>query len=155
MNHHPAYSSFLLACLTAVTLLAGSCDKVPINGDLDGMWQLMDIATPAGHVDAKPKRVYISVQLHLTMWENKLADRKYYAHFEHRGDSIRFYDFVHASLHQNTTQDDERITMQEMSEGLLDDWGVHTTDARYRIDHLSDSHLILHSNDTIISFRKM
>ena len=144
-----------MAVIMAMAMLFSTCDKVPINGDLDGMWQLMNIETPSQQVDAKQRRVYVSVQLHLTMWENKLSGDTYYAHFEHRGDSIRFYDFVHASLHQNASQDDERISAKEMSDGILDDWGVHTLDARYRIDHLSESSLILHSNDTILTFRKI
>ena len=131
-------------------LLMAACDKVPINGDLDGMWQLMSIETPEGKVDAKPRRVYMSVQLHLTQWNNLLANRTFFARFTHRGDSIRFYDFVKSSGHNSLITPADVAT----ENGLLNEWGIHSVDASYHIDRLTDSSLILHDNDTILTFRK-
>ena len=44
-------------------LMAGACGKMPINGDLDGRWQIMKIAYASGE-EENPERAYYSVALH-------------------------------------------------------------------------------------------
>ena len=63
-----------------------ACDKVPMNGNLDGMWQLMAIQynTTGSVSDVKISRLYYSFQLHLVELNNNEA----FAHFSHRNDSI-------------------------------------------------------------------
>ena len=41
-----------------------SCDKAPINGKLDGRWQLMTIEYTNGKIE-ECNRIYYSIQLHL------------------------------------------------------------------------------------------
>ena len=44
--------SFLTVISIAIMgLMAGSCDKTPINGDLDGMWQLMRVEDNGTTID--------------------------------------------------------------------------------------------------------
>ncbi|MDC7195075.1 lipocalin-like domain-containing protein, partial [Phocaeicola vulgatus] len=40
-----------------------SCDKAPINGKLDGRWQLMTIEYTNGKIE-ECNRIYYSIQLH-------------------------------------------------------------------------------------------
>ena len=42
-------SLFMIAAAIVAAAAVGSCDKVPLNGDLDGMWQLMNIQ-PGGRM---------------------------------------------------------------------------------------------------------
>ena len=51
--------------ITAVllALIVSSCGKMPVNGDLDGRWQIMKIAYTSGEEDT-PERAYYSVALH-------------------------------------------------------------------------------------------
>ncbi len=130
-----------------------SCDKVPINGDLDGMWQVMTIQTPQGVRNMKAERAYLSVQLKLCQWDN--AKRRYYSHFEHQGDSLFFYDFAYISLHRTKDDDNEWMTEYDMvKKKIMDVWGIHNLNARYRVIELNGDNLTLQSADTIISFRK-
>ena len=46
-----------------LVLIVSSCGKMPINGDLDGRWQIMKIAYVSGEEDT-PERAYYSVALH-------------------------------------------------------------------------------------------
>ena len=41
-----------------------SCDNAPINGKLDGRWQLMTIEYTNGKIE-ECNRIYYSIQLHL------------------------------------------------------------------------------------------
>ena len=130
-----------------------SCDKVPMNGDLDGMWQLMKIDTPSGCRETKSDRAYMSIQLHLSQWNH--SSDIYYAHFRREGDSIFFYDFCHHSLHRSTADDNEPITYEEMTTTkIMDAWGIHNLDARYRVQELNSDALVLQKEDTTLTFRK-
>ena len=148
IHHH-----FSLFILSLFTLLLNSCDKVPINGDLDGLWQLTTIQTPESTRDVKSTRAYLSIQLHLSQWDNN--GTTFYAHFVHEGDSIRFYDFAHASLHRDKNDDDDWITEEEMRGGIMDAWGIHSRDARYRTRQLDSDALVLERADTVLYFRKL
>ena len=128
------------------------CDKVPMNGDLDGMWQLMTVQTAADTRNVRNDKAYMSIQLHLSQWD--CAGIRYYAHFVHEGDSIRFYDFVHDSLHRSKADDNEWITEEEMHNGVMDVWGIHNLDARYRVRQLDDEALVLEKADTTLFFRR-
>ena len=139
--------------------LMSACDKVPINGDLDGMWQIMTIQTPDGTRDVKSQRAYLAIQLHLSEWD--CGNKRYYAHFQHHGDSLFFYDFFHDSQHRSKADDNERVTYEEMTKTdpscewpIMHVWGIHNLDARYRIRQLDSEHLTLERADTILSFRK-
>lgn len=149
---HTSYILLLTFCIAASATLC-SCDKVPINGDLDGMWQIMTIQTPDGTRNVKSNRAYLSFQLHLSEWD--CGNKYYFAHFRHSGDSIFFYDFMHNSLHRSKADDNERMTSDEMTkEKLLDAWGVHNLDARYHVQRLNSDELILERADTVLFFRK-
>ena len=138
-----------------VVLLSG-CDKTPINGDLDGMWQLQSIETPEGTTQTKERRVYLCIQLHLAEWWNpaQMNEFHFFSHFTHQGDSLCFFDLCRASAHTATGSDDTPLTAKEMAEGALESWGIHTLDTRYRIRRLSSRHLELEKDDTVYAFRK-
>ena len=129
------------------------CDKTPANGPLDGQWQLMSIATPDGTRATKADRTYLCFQLKLTQWFRP-GTSSFYAHFTHRADSIRFFDFVHVSRQTAEGDNDDWITAREMNEGIMDAWGVHSTDITYHVRQLDGSSLVLERADTILTFRK-
>ena len=52
----------LLLLLWGLILFVG-CGKLPINGDLDGQWQIQEIRYTDGRVET-PERAYYCVQLH-------------------------------------------------------------------------------------------
>lgn len=133
-------------------LVLTSCDKTPINGPLDGMWQLMSVETPAGVVDTKAEHAYISFQLHTSQWNH--ANDRLYSAFRHSGDSLFFDRFRHLSLHRTAADDDEPVTTDELADGLMDAWGIHTTSARFKVVRLTNEHLTLNRADTTLMLRK-
>ena len=138
------------ALLTLCCLVA--CDKTPINGKLDGLWQLTAIQTPDGTRDTRADRTYLSIARHLSQWEQGATC--FYAHFVHEGDSIRFYDFANQSLHRSKEDNDEWLTASQMSDGIMDAWGIHTLDARFRTRQLDSEALVLEKADTTLFFKK-
>ena len=64
MNNKIAIWGFMLL----MVLITWGCDKKwPINGNLDGYWQLMTVETKSDGVkkDCQKKRMYIGIQLHM------------------------------------------------------------------------------------------
>lgn len=153
IHHHPINLRRSAALLISLLLLI-ACDKVPVNGDLDGMWQLTTISTPDSTADVSATRVYTSFQLNLVQWNDYSANLTYYSHFRHTGDSLFFYDFAHISHHAVDNNQDEWITADEMDAGLFDAWGIHHIDARYRILQLDSRTLRLQQADTTLTWRK-
>ena len=148
----------VVACLVATVILFPvfiflACDKTPANGPLDGQWQLMSITTRNDIRATKADQTYLCFQLQLTQWF-QAGQRSYYAHFTHRADSIRFFDFVHTSRQTAAGDNDEWITPREMNQGIMDAWGIHSTDITYHVRQLNGSSLVLEREDTVLTFRK-
>lgn len=154
-RHHKLFL-FLLGILLGLS----SCDKTPINGDLDGMWQLMTIQTPQGVQQVKENRAYLCIQLQLAEWrlfakeDSDSYGKYFYSHFSHQGDSLCFFDLCYPSAHTATGSDDRPVTAVDMVEGALAEWGIHTPHTRYRVLQLNANHLTLEKADTVYAFRK-
>ena len=141
-----------LCAISLLLLSIYACDKVPINGQLDGMWQILNIYTPDSTRTVKDSQAYLSFQLHLSQWD--FNNQRCYAHFRREADSIFFFDFSRLSAHTTSADDDPAITDTEMANGLMDIYGFHTTNARFHINRLDHSRLVLQAQDTILTFRK-
>ncbi|MBQ7494954.1 MAG: lipocalin-like domain-containing protein [Bacteroidaceae bacterium] len=152
------YNYITCLFLLGFLLTLSSCDKTPVNGDLDGMWQLMTIQTPGRTLEVKERRAYVCIYGQLAEWRVPLKpgaeDYHYYSHFIHQGDSLCFLDLCHASTHTATGSDDRRVTAEEMTSGAMADWGIRTLHTRYRVLQLNTDHLTLQKADTLYAFRK-
>lgn len=128
--------------IISIVFLLAACDKVPINGNLDGMWQLMAIQDNgiSNVSDVKGSRLYYSFQLHLVQLNNGDA----YAHFSHRNDSIVMYDWCKG----NVTND--KIT----DPTVLSKFGLYELRDSFRVEVLTHDKMQLHSRKATLSFRK-
>ena len=114
-------------------LMAGACGKMPINGDLDGRWQIMKIEYASG-VEEVPERAYYSVALH-TINLMKVDVSNQTGNMEYTGDSL----FV--------------VMPISKVEDLLP-FGMNGTEQRFGIKELTSKHLVLQSDYARLEFRK-
>ena len=114
-------------------LMAGACGKMPINGDLDGRWQIMKIEYASG-VEEVPERAYYSVALH-TINLMKLGVSNQTGNMEYTGDSL----FV--------------VMPISKVEDLLP-FGMNGTEQRFGVKELTSKHLVLQSDYARLEFRK-
>lgn len=133
-------------------LLLASCDKVPVNGKLDGMWQLMEIITPEGITDVKANKTYISFQLDLSQWQQ--GGVFYYSHFCRTGEYLFFVDMYSPAKHTPDDPDDHPVTQEEIDQGVLAPWGVHTLNPSFLILELTSSKMTLLGDSSTLKFRK-
>ena len=137
--------------LAAFTLFA--CDKMPVNGDLDGQWQMTSIKH-VGHAaptSALKGKVYWSFQLNLlsiyTPEDKHNGSESYtFCRFQVKGDSLHITkSYVHSM--------DKDVEVEETAT-YLDRVGLHSNRESYAIKTLTDSRLVLHSNYHELEFRK-
>ena len=69
-----------------LAVLASACGKLPINGDLDGRWQIMKIEYASGEEDT-PERAYYSIALH-TINLMQVGGGNQSGNMEYTGDSL-------------------------------------------------------------------
>ena len=114
-------------------LVASACGKMPINGDLDGRWQIMKIAYASGEEEA-PERAYYSVVLH-TINLMKVDVTSQTGNMEYTGDSL----FV--------------VMPISKVEDLLP-FGMNGTEQRFGVKELTSKYLVLQSDYARLEFRK-
>ena len=122
---------YIIAVL--LVLIVSSCGKMPINGDLDGRWQIMKIEYASGEEET-PERAYYSVALH-TINLMQVGVTSQTGNMEYTGDSL----FV------------------EMPVSKIEDllpFGMNDTKQRFGVKELTSKHLVLQSDYARLEFRK-
>lgn len=151
-----------LSCLLLSLICLTACDKLPENGDLDGMWQLVELSEAApdgsGYGDArnmKSERIYWCVQLKLlsilrrdgTQNPTNGETEETLCRFNHAGGT-----FSITEMYYHYRNHDELIT-DEHFEGLAFT-GIHGNKADFRVERLNGKEMILCSDDSRLVFRK-
>jgi hypothetical protein len=158
--HHQIYTALMLLAISLCT----ACDKMPDNGQLDGMWQLMSIETADGQIlNVKEQQHYWSFRLRLVQFTTSRTfdGTKYYAHFSREGGNIVLTDFCLETRYEKDTDDNEWISSEKAD--LLHPWGVYgqadetlsqKIKATYQVEALSDTRLVLKSDQVRLTLRK-
>jgi hypothetical protein len=118
---------FLLILLASIT----SCQKASINGDLDGMWQLMKIEYK-DQTFKSPDQLYYCVQLHMVQFQGAAMCS---GTFSHSGDSLR-------------------VVIRNHKAADVSAYGMNDTIQSFFIEKLSSEKMVLHSSFARLSFRK-
>ena len=122
---------YIIAVL--LILIVSACGKTPINGDLDGRWQIMKIEYASGEEET-PERAYYIVAVH-TINLMQFGVTSQTGNMEYTGDSL----FV------------------EMPVSKIEDllpFGMNDTKQRFGVKELTSKHLVLQSDYARLEFRK-
>ena len=144
--------SFLLAVV--------GCDKVPDNGRLDGMWQLMAAERDGVVEDMKPQKRYWCIRYNILQLSG-VGVQDHYAHFEREGETLRLFDFCYFSNNATEADDNEWIPYEERD--VLLQWGLvplpdNSRPGRitqsFHIDVLNASDMVLSADGYTLRFRR-
>lgn len=141
----------------SLSFITTSCQKDDDNGDLYGMWQLMEKSTQKNDSNSiteeqKAKQIYWSFQLKLmniraTNYTNGVLEQGILAHFKQKGDSLFIENIYQNTRYNDTILSDSKILMLEPA-------GIINRRTSFKIDHLSAKKLVLSSTYCKLIFRK-
>ncbi len=140
---------FAIIFFTAIIL--SSCDRVYINGVLDGMWQLQMVESNDG-TTAHPQNIYYSFQRHMAKvsqhYEFDLPLR-YLCILDYTGDSIKMQDFIRF-------EDDRNYNDRKpgVPQSTLDIFYLESDPAKFKIITLNSEMLILQSENRKYTLQK-
>ncbi len=131
-----------LFIITALLLCLFSCENMrDRNGDLGGMWQLLEWKKDTTVVATNEDGIYYHFELKLMKLQHIGHGNYYLARFTHTHDSLIVGEVY--------SQPFDSI----VSINALKDFGV-PEDGKFHIDALSDSHMVLSSDEGTMMFRK-
>lgn len=149
----------ILSAAVLLTSFLSSCDKMPENGDLDGMWQLLEVKYKKGDahdsiVSKKEEQIYWAVQFKLISIRNApytpIADgltEESLARFRHQGDSLLIDELY---LHSRS----EDVLVTDENTNYFNLIGIAGNKAAFKIEELSDNRMSLTSSYAHLTFRK-
>lgn len=117
--------------LIIATIIFCSCQKEDKNGDLGGMWKLLEIERPNGQIEStKEQHIFWRVQLKLIKIDNQ------YGRFKNTGDSLS-------------------IQMIDPNCPNLKKYGIYNnSNEQFKILHLDRNGMRLQSDSVKLKFRK-
>lgn len=133
---------FFLIFLLAPMFVA--CDKVYINGDLDGMWQLQRVE--CGENVYTPVDIYYSFQRHLTFVSKHYEEKsplRYLGNLTYYGDTVTMSGF------RKFLEEDIIATPD-----ILSDFYLYADSTVFTIERLDDDFLIMSSRDGRYALRR-
>ena len=132
----------LYICLLS---LCFSCERIFINEELDGMWRLARLESPASV--EYPDSIFYSFQRHLLMAgiysETEHPKNWYMGCFEYDGNSILMNNF-----YRYPGTDGVRVPEE------LKNIHIYDTVVGFKVEHLDDEVLVLSSSDLRYEFKK-
>ena len=148
-----------LALLRGAATLA-SCDKTPMNGDLDGMWRLTEMHSkptadaPTYSLQAvlEAQRIFWNFQLRLLSIQNHdgLANsetNETVARFEHSGNRLHV---THTYIHHRA----EDILITDPATTQLEGVGIRGCSSSFEVKCLTSKRMVLCSERDSLVFRK-
>lgn len=130
----------LFSILFSLMLLPSGCRKKGINGDLDGMWQVMEVIGPDGETIASPKRFYYAFQFHVCQLrvQNGIVEMAA-ANMVYADDMISLdFPYMDKILHPEE----------------LPYFGIFSNPVVFRVLELNRKTLVLESDDSRVTLRR-
>lgn len=121
-----------------LSVMMSCCQKAPINGDLDGMWQVMQVDPEPAY---KPigQRIYYNFYLHtcnLTVYGDGTFSTSVMA-FDGEKMTLKFPD---------------RVSDHHMDR--LRQFGINSNPVTFTVEKLTSKSLVLRDGDTTVTMRK-
>lgn len=130
--------------IVLASVLFAACDKVYINGELDGMWRLESVVYPDS--TAHPQHIFYSFQRHMTQvskHNDSTLPVRFLGNLHYDGTRLamsHFYSFPH----------EQYAATPEM----LKEFHLHSDSTVFRVMMLDEETLIMKSEGRAYSLRK-
>ena len=152
----------IIGLLMLLMMGAYSCDKLPKNDDLDGMWHLQEMtllnAHPKQTENCAESGIYWNINLDLLQIYSK---KRVMFHDETSGQDVyhAYCRFKHTGTTLNINQiylsfDVRDSLLTDPATTLMEPYGIMGCADAFHIEHLGSKRMILVSDDKRLVFRK-
>lgn len=152
-----------LYILLTISFLFVACDKLPEDGPLPGMWQLVSIELTDGTIDnLLDKQVYWCERQDFIQFHSPISPyTRTYARLSRKDNTFLLYDFSYLANTNSDLDVDPWVPVEDATNLYF--WGIipkvdNTYNgnliASYEIKKLSNTMMILVSDSSILTFRK-
>lgn len=128
----------LLPVILMILLSLGSCQKEPINGDLDGRWQILEIETEEGAFNVKNQQLYYNFSLHV-------CNLSYYGGIFTEGN---------LSYENNIIKIYFPYIETPAGMALLETYGIYSNPVIFRVVYIDKKKLIIQNDESLVILRK-
>lgn len=130
---------YIISLFLIAICLMTSCQKSPINGDLDGQWQVIKV-TPEPETELLTTRIYMCFSLHT-------CQLTIYGHGPWTSGNILQFTDKSLSL-------DFPYANSEESIAKLRQYGINTNPVTFEVRTLTKDKLVLRDGETVVELRK-
>ena len=132
----------IILCLCLLLGVLCSCDKKPINGKLDGRWQLMTIEYNDGSIK-ECERTNCSIQLHtVELMDKGTNPLTLMGHFSST-DGVVMGEFKYQTNMEATATEED-----------LNRFGLNTSITHFEVEKATGSKMVLKSDYARLTYRK-
>lgn len=132
------FSYFLAIIAFTLTMTCVQCQKAPINGYLDGRWQILEIETDGEIRDVKEEQLYYNFYLHV-------CNLSFYGGVLTEGNLVYEDDVIYMDFPYVETP---------MDYLNLSKFGIYSNPVEFRVLSIDKKRLVMQSHESIISLRK-
>lgn len=132
-------SRYVISIAFLLTVIFGGCQKAPINGDLDGYWQVMKV-TPEPTEEIITTRMYMSIYMHTVQLNYVTGGGWNVGNIKYEGKTLSM-DFPYAV--------DNEVALTMMRQ-----YGINSNPVVFTIEKLTKDKLVLRDGDTVVELRK-
>lgn len=127
-----------------LSIAFAACDKVYINGDLDGMWRLESVVYPDS--TSTPDQIYYSFQRHLVQvsrHDGTELPKRFLGNLDYRGATLSMSNFHSFPLEKYPA------TIE-----MLKEFHLYSDSTTFNVVTLNEERLILENGERIYTLRK-
>lgn len=130
--------------ILVATFALSACDKVYINGDLDGMWRLESVVYPDS--TAMPDQIFYSFQRHLVQvskHDGTELPKRFLGNLDYRGATLSMSNF-------------QRFPLEEYPATIemLREFHLYSDSTAFNVITLDEERLILENGERIYTLSK-
>ena len=122
--------------LGTLLILCVSCQKAPINGHLDGRWQILEIEIDKELSNVKDQQLYYNFYLHVCNLSSYGEQYEFAEANLHYEDDIIYLDFPYVDTLDQTE--------------YLQQFGIYSNPVVFEVEYIDKKKLIIKEGDNII-----
>lgn len=136
--------------LVVMMCMTWGCDKKwPINGNLDGNWQLMTVETKTDGVKTDCHRMYIGIQLHMIELKDLGGNgyKSFFGEFNYNEDE-NIVTIKNLKGKNSTSDNNQQANIKD-----LNPYGINAQETVFKVVKADGKNLILESNYARLTMR--